>query len=466
MQGSLYYFVIIVSILVIPLFLKLSVANANELHQHTLYEQQAIETAFEHFVRTKQWQRADELFQTSIVTPYYSPRFYELAVVLLVHQNQQDEARKLLGLARDLYPANLSFMASHALLLAQTGHCDRAAKIWDHYEAASPFPISKRQADGFTHYCGIAPQYRQSLSSRMEKISRGNRPPGSDEVTAIKGSYLYDLCSLLPDLCPHDLQFSLGSKTSRKLSVTAQYNAQSIKRYNWRHSAEVGFQLSHELVGYHGYEGQLYAHWHYRLSSNKHLGVGTGVTKSYLPTFEDDSAISTRSTFASLSYDEQFSRNWRTHILYRHSAHDITRTDLNETSHSTQNSYSLYYRPSPAIELGATIIADTAKPGAVDDKGPSSRQGYDLSLSYYNSAEFSLSFHYIRAKTKYEKTLPYLTAPHHLGEERYHLRLAKNGKQPLNITPFLDIHKQDYSSANPSQDGSHTAISIGLSYQL
>ena len=42
MQGSLYYIVIIASVLVIPLFLKLSFANANELHQHTLYEQQAI----------------------------------------------------------------------------------------------------------------------------------------------------------------------------------------------------------------------------------------------------------------------------------------------------------------------------------------------------------------------------------------------------------------------------------------
>ena len=88
MQGSLYYIVIIASVLVIPLFLKLSFANANELHQQTLYEQQAIETAFAHFVRTKQWHRADELFQTSIVTPYYSPRFYELAVLLLVRQNQ------------------------------------------------------------------------------------------------------------------------------------------------------------------------------------------------------------------------------------------------------------------------------------------------------------------------------------------------------------------------------------------
>ena len=466
MQGSLYHLVIIVSVLIIPLFFKLTDANANKLHQHTLYEQKAIETAFEHFIRTDQWQRADELFQTSIVTPYYSPRFYELAVVLLVRQNQQDEARKFLGLARDLYPANLSFMLSHALLLAQTGHCDRAAKIWHQYKAASPFPISKMQDDSFTYYCGTAPQYRQSLSSRMEKISRGKRPPGSDEVTAIKGSYLYDLCSLLPDVCPHDLRFSLGSKTSRKLSVTAQYNTQSIKRYNWRHSAEVGFQMSHELAGYDGYEGQLYAHWHYRLSPKKHLGVGTGVTKSYLPTFEDHSAISTRSTFASLSYGEQFSRNWRTHILHRHSAHDIRRTGLNETSHSTQNSYSLYYRPSPAIELGASIISDTAKPGHVDDKGPSSRQGYNLSLFYHNSAEFSLSLHYVRAKTKYENTLPYLTAPHHLSEERYHLRLAKNVRQPLNITPFLDIHKQDYSSANLTQDGSHTAISIGLSYQL
>ena len=432
----------------------------------TVTEQQTIEASLFHLVRQEQWELAYQLVRYYLGAPYHSISFLSLSIRTFLALEQNDEARELLSVARLYYPDHIVFIGQEALLLASSGQCHRATRLWSAYQSEIPFPVPVGEQAFFDRYCDRKVHKQAQLSLDYMSKTRGASDIGQSYIIAQEGSDIHQLCTALTGFCPADYRFEVARPPKPKPTLSARFKSQIYQRRHWRHELSLSLAAMRDLGGYEGRSAQLSFQWGYRLSAKRRLFFGTGMKKEVWPHAALYPRLQKRIFFASANLVTQQTQAFKTEFQIRHSSADIRERGQDRSVHYDDAHWGIYTTSASQIDLGVLFLAGWHRPPHDDAAGQSWQAGYHAHMTWHFQKGGQLQAGYLRRRTRYEKTLSYLLSPHRIVEKQIEISISKPLSDFPHIIPFVKVHRRMNHSTNLRQHGKSEDFMIGLSFRL
>ena len=432
----------------------------------TAAEQQTIETSLFHLVSQERWDLAANLVRYYLGAPYHSVSFFSLSIRTFLELEFYDEARELLVVARQYYPDHLVFTGQEALLLASSGQCHRGARLWSVYQAEIRFPVPRGEQAYFDRYCDRRVHQKAFMSFDYLSKTRGTSDIGQSHIIAQEGSQIHQLCAVLSGICPADHRFEVERPPKAKPTLSMRYNAHIYQRRDWRHNVSVSLTGLRDIGGYEGRSTQMVLQWCYRLSRHRQLSFGTGLKREIWPRMTPYPLLVKQTVFGVINLETEQTQTIRTAFQIRHSASDMREKDDVVSVHYDDAHWGIYVTPSPQIDYGLLFLGGWHRPPHNDLAGQSWQAGYRAHVTWHLRDGGQLQASYMRRRTRYEKTLSYLLAPHRIVEKQIEISFSKPLPSFPHIIPFVKVNRQMNQSINLRQHGKREDFMIGLSFRL
>lgn len=428
-------------------------------------DQQAVATALDRLMARDEWALAETVARNYLASKAHTAGFYERAIQIYAHNQRYDEARLLSHIALEFYPDYAPFYRYHAQLLARSGQCRRAQQSWAAYRALAYAPIRAQDQEGFDHFCGMKATHKHHMTSSMGREERLSPLFGSDEVIAVPGSLLYQLCSLAIVLCPEDGRFYLERPPPSRTAFSARYHAMSTKRYSWHHQAQIDLEILKQIGGYRKSHIQLAAQYNRRVSLYRLMRLQLRYKEALVPKFGSYSAQITASPAIESQFHYQLSPDWRAEISLSYGASEVRTDTQRATSHQRLAAHRIYWQADSHNAISLTWLDEHISPPHNDEFGRQMRTGYGLEYRYHHEAGFVMRLAFERSKTQFEKILPFLVRPHRIVEKQAFLHLSQPFDAEKRIIPYVYVGQVSRLSDNPRQQGQKTIISAGISFR-
>ena len=419
----------------------------------------AVEQALEQLVQDQKWAIAALVGRRYLDSRYHRPRQLYLTIIALRHTGHHADARSLLDQALTFYPDYLPLLSLAALYSALAGKCQDAQHHFERYRNLAGPLIDEAV---IRHYDNLCPwQWRNQLDTRLSVIRtpRTGQIASQDDIIAEQGSLLDDICTALMSLCPASRQFQAPQQPPRKTVGLLHITFASQKQITVRDSLQINHEQIHHIAGYRHSSAAIMLAWQRQINPKLRRTIGAKSHMTIVPQTASFDRILSEEASIFIEFDSILTPIW---IQKWHS--EMSRGRINGTGHHSHSSSVHHsFRLTPTIEIGGNYRIEQLVPSHSDLYGQRLRMGGGLIVQSQLYPFLSVLVIAERHHTRFDKILPFLTAPHQVTEDDIRLRftILENQFSPFEI--FFEVSQFDSASQNPLQRGKNRNATIGLS---
>lgn len=417
-----------------------------------------IESALEALLRDKNYDLADKFVRHHLDGSINTSRFLYLAVISYRKMRAHQQALALLLMARRLYPNEALFTYELAMLHAQNYNCRRALAQWAVYETQIGSVLAESQKSSLYLYCPDDWFLQGGVIAKIERDQSAYASSSRQKVTADEGSYLSQLCTAITGLCPANNQFTVntGRRPQTALAMGLQYKTNRL--ITERDKLQIDYRQNHQFTAPHQNAAYLSVGWQRFTRDQQSHMIRFGINHRYEPAYHDDRAR--RHEAVTLDISRQTKLPSR--IMQTFGASLMTGRNENNGFKGYGVGLSYKYNIHESLQIGMAIRGDRLNASHLDVLGSYQSQSHELSARTLIHRDVILSLSAARIDTDYEKTLPYLAAPHQLVTRQKAIEFIYTGALTGHFHPYIGLSFHKSKSENELQSGKNRSLNFGL----
>ena len=447
--------------LMVGMLCSASLAKASHLtngHDISVDKIAIIESALEALLRDKNYDVADKFVRHHLDGSINTSRFLHLAVISYRKIGADQQALALLLIAKTLYPNEALFTHELAMLHAQNYDCGKALSQWAIYEAQIGSPLAENNKSSLYRYCPDEWFLQGGIITKIERDQSAYARSSRQQVTADEGSYLSQLCTAITGLCPANNQFTVNNGRRPQTALAMGLHYKTNRLITERDKLHIDYRQNHQLTAPHQNAAYISIGWQrFNRDQQSHM-IRFGINHRYEPAYHDDRAR--RHDAISLDISRQTKLPSR--ITQTLTASMMTGRNENNGFKGYGVGLSYKYNIHERLQMGMAIRGDRLNASHLDLLGSYQRQSHELSARALIHRDVILSLSAARIDTDYEKTLPYLAAPHQLVTRQKAIEFIYTGALTGHFHPYIGLSFHKSKSENELQAGKNRSLNFGL----
>ena len=446
---------------ILGIFCSASPAKASHLtngHDISVDKIAIIESALEALLRDKNYDLADRFVRHHLDGSINTSRFLHLAVISYRKMGADQKALALLLMTRKLYPNEALFTYELALLYAQNYECGNALAQWAIYETQIGSPLAETKTSSVYRYCPQDWFLQGGIIAKIERDQSAYASSSRQEITADEGSYLSQLCTAISGLCPANNQFTVNNGRRPQTALAMGLHYRTDRLITKQDKLQIDYRQNHQLTAPHQNAAYLSVGWQrFTRTQQSHL-IRFGINHRYQPAYHNDRARRHDAVTLDLSRQTKIPSR----ITQTLGASMMTGRNEDNGFKGYGVGLSYKYDIHERLQMSMAIRGDRLNASHLDVLGSYQRQSHELSARALIHRDVILSLSAARIDIDYEKTLPYLVAPHQLVTRQKAIEFIYAGALTGHFHPYIGLSFHKSKSENELQSGKNRSLNFGL----